>query len=117
MTIPFFQFVDETASTLGYSLDAAQRDAVKRLSNLARQLGEESDTVGFISRIFRKKLAARGMYIWGGVGRGKTFLMDLFFDHVVFEKKTPHPFSSIYAGDPSTTCDFAGQRESVGDRW
>ena len=87
MTIPFAQFVDETASTLGYTLDAAQRDAVEQLSNLARQLGDKSDTVGFISRIFRKKSAPRGMYIWGGVGRGKTFLMDLFFEHVVFEKK------------------------------
>ena len=29
----------------------------------------------------------RGLYLWGGVGRGKTFLMDLFHDSIPFEEK------------------------------
>jgi cell division protein ZapE len=29
----------------------------------------------------------RGLYFWGGVGRGKTYLMDLFFDSLPFERK------------------------------
>ena len=32
-------------------------------------------------------LAPRGVYIWGGVGRGKTMLMDLFHDRAAFERK------------------------------
>ena len=28
-----------------------------------------------------------GLYLWGGVGRGKTWMMDLFFDTLPFEEK------------------------------
>ena len=42
--------------------------------------------------LFRKKTAQQsnhpnGLYIWGGVGRGKTHLFDLFFDAIPFDKK------------------------------
>lgn len=39
--------------------------------------------------LFRKSSTAdiKGLYIWGGIGRGKTFLMDLFFSNLHIQKK------------------------------
>lgn len=42
------------------------------------------------SRWFRKDDPPQGVYVWGSVGRGKTFLMDLFFDDVSMESKSAH---------------------------
>jgi cell division protein ZapE len=36
--------------------------------------------IGWLRPHANKKPTPRGLYIWGGVGRGKTLLMDLFFD-------------------------------------
>jgi cell division protein ZapE len=42
---------------------------------------------GLLDRLFGKpvKRAPNGLYLWGGVGRGKTFLIDLFYDGLVYD--------------------------------
>jgi cell division protein ZapE len=63
--------------------DPEQAAAAVRLDTLAVEL-EHPKTTGF----FRKRaLPARGVYLWGDVGRGKSMLMDLFFHHVAIERK------------------------------
>jgi len=43
---------------------------------------------GFLSRLFGRETPARsGVYLWGGVGRGKSMLMDLAFRHIDAEPK------------------------------
>ena len=64
--------------------DAAQERAMGRLSDLARVLGAKPS-------LFRKRIVPRGLYIWGDVGRGKTLLMDLFFEEApVAQKRRAH---------------------------
>jgi cell division protein ZapE len=64
--------------------DADQAKAVQALDRFATGLRGGS---GFLKRLFGKADAARGIYLWGGVGRGKSMLMDLAFETIDVEPK------------------------------
>ncbi len=73
--------------------DSAQKKAVRQLQKLFDILIENYDVEqGWVSRIknrFSKTRVTpvRGIYFWGGVGRGKTFLVDMFYECLPFEEK------------------------------
>jgi cell division protein ZapE len=64
--------------------DPAQAAVADRLEGLAQMLEAPPSQPGMIARLFGARPAPlpRGLYLWGGVGRGKSMLMDLFFRHV-----------------------------------
>jgi cell division protein ZapE len=67
--------------------DPAQRPALRELDRIHAAL-QETPKRGLFGGLFGKKPEApRGLYLWGGVGRGKTFLIDLFYDALPFEQK------------------------------
>jgi cell division protein ZapE len=71
-----------------FSADAAQRAAAERLQALYYEL--LSFKVGRSSKLRRflsPPPVPRGVYFWGGVGRGKSFLMDCFYDAVPYRRK------------------------------
>ena len=78
---------ESKADELGYVLDAAQLRTIDQLAQLASELESACGQPGLLKRIFFKKKPPKGMYLWGGVGRGKTFLMDLFYEHVELGQK------------------------------
>ncbi len=69
--------------------DAAQERAVAALDRLA---GSIASPGSFFSRLFgAPKDGPAGVYLWGGVGRGKSMLMDLAFEHIdVHPKRRVH---------------------------
>ncbi|MEX1147117.1 MAG: cell division protein ZapE [Sphingomonadales bacterium] len=73
--------------------DPAQEAVVFRLDRLHRELGawQPDNGGGLIARLLRRpgngQTAPRGVYIYGDVGRGKSMLMDLFFDHAPVEPR------------------------------
>jgi cell division protein ZapE len=61
--------------------DPEQAAAADRLSALQAQLETPAQKPGLFARLTGKAAEApRGIYMWGGVGRGKSMLMDLFHD-------------------------------------
>ncbi len=70
--------------------DAAQENAVRHLQRLYDDLvADERGKSGLLGKLFGKKQEPiKGLYFWGGVGRGKTYLVDTFFDALPFEQKT-----------------------------
>lgn len=70
----------------GYLADEAQERAVRHLDRLWKDLGDSAGTRWW-ERLAGGRRPVRGVYLWGGVGRGKTWLMDLFFRSVPFEEK------------------------------
>ena len=71
----------------GLQKDAAQRSVVLALDDLQRRLAA-ADRGSWFSRLVRRdSRPVRGIYLWGDVGRGKTFLMDLFFSTLNIEHK------------------------------
>jgi cell division protein ZapE len=68
--------------------DPEQAAAAERLERLQRELERTSAPRGLLGKIFtRKPPPPRGIYLWGGVGRGKSMLMDLFHDGLKIRRK------------------------------
>ncbi|EKT4486449.1 AFG1 family ATPase [Shewanella algae] len=70
-----------------FSHDPAQEQAVKALQRVYDELQrpQKSGWRNWFSR--EKNSKVQGLYFWGGVGRGKTYLMDTFFDALPGEQK------------------------------
>ena len=66
--------------------DPAQQAAVSLLAGIAADL-EAAGNGGRLSRLFGRNKPVRGAYLWGEVGRGKTMLMDVFFENVTLARK------------------------------
>ena len=74
----------------GHVTDAAQLDVIARFENLQARIAAQKPRRGGLRTMFLRSgphEPVKGLYIWGGVGRGKTFLMDLFFEHLDLEQK------------------------------
>ena len=98
MTSTLLKRYDERLSLGELEADAAQRAVAARLDGLQRNVLALKPKASLISRYFQKPAAAtRGVYIHGAVGRGKTMLMDLFFEDTNFEPKRRAHFHEFMA--------------------
>ena len=73
--------------------DPAQRDVMPELDRILTDLSKPVKKGLFA----RKPEPIKGLYMWGGVGRGKSMLMDLLFENVTVEKERWHFHAFMHA--------------------
>ncbi|MGE0384517.1 MAG: cell division protein ZapE [Gammaproteobacteria bacterium] len=86
-----------------FAADPAQRGAMERLDRLYRELVRADGTrkPSWWARMRGAAMPAagpRGIYLWGGVGRGKTLLVDMFYDSLPFAARRRTHFHRFMQG-------------------
>jgi len=93
------EFYQQALTERGFSPDEAQLRAVERLQiaydEWVAYKGRRSNR---LMRLISPPDIPRGVYMWGGVGRGKSFLMDSFFSVVPLQRKTRIHFHEFMRG-------------------
>lgn len=77
-------------ATGDFSEDAVQLAAVTYMDNLYHEIIKSQDNAGggWFSNLFKSKpIMPKGLYMWGGVGRGKTWMMDMFYESLPIKRK------------------------------
>jgi cell division protein ZapE len=83
------ELYERTLVERGYSADAAQLRAIDALERCENEwLGYLRRRGNRLTKIINRPPIPRGVYMHGGVGRGKSFLMDCFYRSVPLKRKT-----------------------------
>ncbi len=107
-----------------FSYDAAQEMAVKHLQRLYDDLVaqyQESQNRSALKKLLgsKRKEPVMGLYFWGGVGRGKTYLVDTFYDALPFKRKMRTHFHRFMQRVHTDLTQLTGEKnplEIVADR-
>jgi len=83
------QIYEATLAERGYRSDPAQLAAIDALERCEREWADyKARRSNAVTKLLVRPPIPRGVYMWGGVGRGKSFLMDCFFQAVPLTRKT-----------------------------
>jgi len=84
------ELYERERARLGYSKDAVQEQLVAAFEDLRTRLSAPAPAKSLLKNLLSReapRALQQGLYLWGGVGRGKTWLMDLFFHSLPFKDK------------------------------
>jgi cell division protein ZapE len=83
------ELYERTLAERGYEPDAAQLRAIDSLERCENEWADYKARRGnALTKLISRPPIPRGVYMHGGVGRGKSFLMDCFFNAVPLQRKT-----------------------------
>jgi cell division protein ZapE len=90
---------EHALSERGFKADPAQRAAVERLQQAFDEwVAFKAQRSSTLKRLLTRPEVPRGIYMWGGVGRGKSFLMDAFYLELPVVRKTRLHFHEFMRG-------------------
>jgi cell division protein ZapE len=93
------EFYEHALEQRGFKSDEAQRLAVERLQQAYDDwVAFKSQRANKLKRLISRPAVPRGVYMWGGVGRGKSFLMDSFYSVLPVVRKTRLHFHEFMRG-------------------
>lgn len=108
------EFYQQALSERGFVADEAQRLAVERLQRYFDDWIEfKRQRSTTLKKFFMHPEVPRGVYMWGGVGRGKSFLMDAFFLTVPVKRKTRLHFHEFMRGVHRELREVRGQQDPL----
>lgn len=100
-----------------FTRDEAQHQAVKQLDDLFLRICRRNKKKGVYSKLLKaftkNKEPEKGLYLWGGVGRGKTYLMDMFYDQLPFENKMRLHFHRFMHQLHEQLTSYSGQKNPI----
>lgn len=100
-----------------FSEDPSQLQAVELLDDLFHRLIASDKPAALFERISSLFIATRnpvkGIYFWGGVGRGKTYLMDMFFDLLPTKNKMRLHFHRFMHQTHEQLIEFKGKQDPL----
>ena len=100
----------------GYQSDPAQLAALAALADLRQRLIRRQRAAGKSTNVLRAVLRRAplppepGLYLWGAVGRGKTWLMDLFYESLPFAQKRRRHFHRFMQDVHNGLKQYAGHQ-------
>ena len=103
------EYYQQALSERGFAADEAQHAAVERLQRCYEEwVHYKGQRASVFKRLISRPDVPRGVYLWGGVGRGKSFLMDSFFLVVPVVRKTRLHFHEFMRGVHRELDDLKG---------
>ncbi len=111
---PWQQYQTDLLRT-DFQHDLSQENAVKNLQRLYDDLTSEPKEPSFFKKLFssQSKQPIKGLYFWGGVGRGKTYLVDTFYHSLPFENKLRVHFHRFMHKVHDQMKDLQGQSDPL----
>jgi len=87
--VPVRALYEQTLAERGYASDPAQLHAIDALERCENEWADyKARRSNAVTKLLVRPPIPRGVYMHGGVGRGKSFLMDCFFQAVPLTRKT-----------------------------
>lgn len=104
----------EALARRGYVADAAQMAAAARLQRMHDEFVEyKAQRSNRLKKLINRPPVPRGVWLYGGVGRGKSFLMDSFYAAIPVVRKTRLHFHEFMRGVHRSLQDLKGQADPL----